>query len=269
MKLLADSGSTKTDWLLTDDDGKAVSRFTTQGINPVTMSAPDVQDIICHMIQEHPEVHQATEVEFYGAGCTPEACPLVNTIFRVSLMNVEHIIVDSDIIGAAKALCGEDEGIACILGTGANSCLWDGHQMIAHTACLGYILGDEGGGAVLGRSLINLIYKGDNSQLREEFEAEYDTSVADIIERVYHQPLANRWLASLSPFICSHLSVPEIRTMVIDNFRLFFRKNINPYNRHDLPINFVGSVAYYYQSELTEAAHQEGYEIGKIMKSPI
>ena len=186
------------------------------------------------------------------------------------LKSISACDVYSDLLGAARAVCGRREGIACILGTGANSCLYDGERIVQNTPALGYILGDEGSGAVLGRRLLNALYKGRLPQhLREAFEQETSLTMSDVIERVYRQPLANRFLASLSPFVARHLDEPALRNMVIDHFREFLRHNVAPYNAPQLPVGFVGSMAFHYQAELREAAHQEGFIMGDVMKSPI
>ena len=172
-------------------------------------------------------------------------------------------------MGAAHALCGHQEGIACILGTGANSCLYDGERIVQNTPALGYILGDEGSGAVLGRKFINALYKGRLPQgLREAFEQEMNLTMSTVIQRVYKEPQANRFLASLSLFIGKHLDVPEVRQLVVENFRDFLRNNVKPYGRPELPVSFVGSMAYHYESELREAVQLEGLVVGKILKRP-
>ncbi len=209
-------------------------------------------------------------VFFYGSGVRPELEQPMCDILAAAFPSALTIDARSDLYGAAIALCGGREGIACILGTGANSCLFDGKHIIQNTPALGYILGDEGSGAVLGRLFFNALYKGALPvSLREEFETETGLTMSAIINKVYREPLANRFLASLSPFIHARLFIPELRSLVIDNFRTFLRKNIAPYRRPDLPVNAVGSVAYYYSAELHEAASLEGFTIGKILRSPL
>jgi N-acetylglucosamine kinase-like BadF-type ATPase len=165
----------------------------------------------------------------------------------------------SDLLGAARALCGRAEGLACILGTGSNSCLFDGSRIVANTPPLGYILGDEGSGAVLGKLFLNALYKGViGSETKKAFEEENRMTLAEVIERVYRQPLPNRWLASLSPFIHSRLSDPAVEALVTDSFSTFIARNIDPYRRRDLPINAVGSIAFYYKEQLCQAAAEAG-----------
>ena len=171
--------------------------------------------------------------------------------------------------GGARAF-GCDEGIACILGTGANSCVYDGNEITANVPPLGYILGDEGSGAVLGRMFINALFKcGLSAELRDEFLCETGLTLADIINKVYREPMANRFLASTSLFIHNHLDNNDLRTLVVDNFKAFFRRNVSLYGRRDLPVGAVGSIAFYYKTELLEAARSEGFEVVKVIKSPM
>lgn len=280
MILLADSGSTKTEWVL-KERGDEKLRVITSGINPIQMSEGDVKAIVTTFARENPLTLHAEGIEFYGSGCTPRGSEIMRSILQETFSNAKTINVGSDIIGAARALLGKTKGIACILGTGANSCLWDGEKVVQQTPCLGYILGDEGGGAVLGRSLVNLLYKGGAVEknvdgtanvlftLRQEFERTYTLTMADVIERVYRCPNPNRWLASLSPFIASHLDVPQMKTMVIENFRRFFNHNIVPYAHPEMPVHFVGSIAWHYRDLLAEAASAEGFTLGKIIQKPL
>lgn len=269
MRLLADGGSTKIEWLLIDDD-KEVARCITPGLNPTLLSESELVKGLAAVASEHPQLLAANSVEFYGSGCTPAASAVMKGCLKGVFLDADTIIVDSDIIGAAKSVCADKEGIACILGTGANSCLWDGQKIIRQTPALGYILGDEGSGAVLGKLFINAMYKGVlPHNIREEFEKEYNTDMFGVIGHVYREPQPNRWLASLSVFIGRHLDVPEVEKLVCDNFDAFFQRNILPYNRPDLPVSFVGSIAYYYENQLRSVAAKRGITIGVIKKAPL
>ena len=181
-----------------------------------------------------------------------------------------QIEAHGDLLGAARALCGQQEGIACILGTGANSCLYEGQRIVKNTPPMGYILGDEGSGAVLGIRFLNALYKNRlPASMKPAFEAYAQMSMAQVIERVYRQPMANRWLASLSAFIHQHIDEPTVKDLVVDNFRQFVVRNIAAYHRPDLPVNAVGSIAFYYRDQLEEAVKAEGYTLGKIVRSPL
>lgn len=266
MTLTADSGSTKTTWVTSD------ARIVTQGINPYHMSREQIEGIIKEELM--PQLHsltneQITEVHFYGAGCTKDASMVLVEILREFFPNTTKVEVDSDMLGAARALFHDKEGVACILGTGANSCLYQHGRIVSNVSPMGYILGDEGSGAVLGRTFLNALYKGGHHDMIEIFEKETGLTQSDIIERVYRQPLPNRFLASLAPFIKAHADCKWIDQMVTECFKQFFRCNVKHYKRPDLPCSFVGSIAYYFEPWLRKAAEAEGYIIGKIMKEPL
>lgn len=275
MTLIADSGSTKTDWVLSlpvpdSINNGSTSFMTTQGINPVHQS----QDTILHILREEllcqMEVDKVDSVFFYGSGVRPEMeSQMAQTLCEV-FSHASTVGVYSDLLGAARALCGRDEGIAGILGTGSNSCLYDGQQIVQNTPAMGYILDDEGSGAALGKRFLHNLYKGVLSkEIKDVFEAETGLSLSNIINKVYRQPLANRFLASLSTFIHRHLDEPAIRRMVIDCLAEFFTFNIVLYNRPDLPVCLVGSIAWYYQEELRVAAENQGFKVGTILRSPL
>lgn len=271
--LIADSGSTKTDWTLLND-GKIVLQIATQGINPFHQSESEIRSVLKMLSQVHQELSKSTSqdlyIYFYGSGLRHEFEEFMCSMLSDEFMAATHISAHSDLLGAAMALCGCDAGVACILGTGANSGLYDGQRIVQNTAPLGYILGDEGSGAVLGARFLNALLKGRLSDgLRESFFEQLQMTEADVIARVYRQPLANRWLASLSPFIRAHVDDPGVRDIVVDNFRNFFRYNIVPYGRRDLPVGAVGSVAWFYRHELAEAARLEGFTLGAVLPSPM
>lgn len=270
MILIADSGSTKTDWCVADDRGM-LWRHSTQGINPIVQGA-DVAErvLVSELIPEMTHASDITDIYFYGAGCRDEMIGVVERLLHKVFPAAATVCVHSDLLAAARALCGKDEGIACILGTGANSCLYDGGRITANTPALGYILGDEGSGAVLGKLFVNALFKGRLSEnVRKAFEAETHLTMSDIINKVYRMPMPNRFLASLSLFISRHLDEPDLHRLVIDNFRSFLVRNIRPYNRPDLPVNAIGSMAYHYRECLEDAARAEGMRIGTVMKSPM
>lgn len=274
MKIIADSGSTKTDWVLLAPDRQVRKRVKTEGINPFHQSEADIRGILVAMPDLCPEGagEALRSIHFYGSGLRPEFRPLLSHLLA-ERFNIEEsrIEAEGDLLGAARALCGCHEGIACILGTGANSCLYDGTQIVQNTPPLGYILGDEGSGAFIGRNFLNAIYKGSlPKSLREAFEQEQNMTMADVIRRVYREPMANRWMASLSTFIHQQLPYyPALQELIVESFRQFLRRNIAPYQRPDLPISAVGSIAWYYREQLSQAAAIEGYRINQIEQTPI
>lgn len=267
--LIADSGGTKTAWALASDDGCA-TYYTTQGINPFHQDRDEIARILTAELQPQLGDSRVGSVFFYGSGCREEQRPMMERVLRRCFPQATTVDVNGDLLGAAHAVCGQDEGIAAILGTGANSCLYDGETIVANTPPLGYILGDEGSGAVLGRLFINALYKGLlPARLKDVFEQTVGMSMSDVIARVYQQPLANRFLASLSPFIHDHIGVEAVREIVVTNFRDFFRRNVTAYHRADLPVGFVGSVANAYKDELRAAAEAEGFAVGVVTDSPL
>lgn len=270
MKLIADSGSTKTDWCFVDG-ANVVCRVAGQGINPFLQDDEEIGRIVAAGLSAAGVLAGSVgEVEFYGAGCRDDKIPMLEALFRRLFANAAKIEVSSDMLGAARALFGTGEGIACILGTGANSCLYDGRRITANVPPLGYILGDEGSGAVLGRLFVNALFKGGLPEsLRDKFLTESGLTLPAIINKVYREPMANRFLASLSMFIHDNLDDEGLENLVVDNFRNFFRRNVKLYGRSELPVGAVGSIAFYYSRQLERAAVLEGFELVKIVKSPM
>lgn len=270
--LLADSGSTKTDWCIVEND-KQLLRCYTQGINPFHQNSSVMEKIIADELlpQIGILVRQISKIRFYGAGCRPQVAEkLVLLLNRFFPKSCGCITVASDIDAAAIAVCGNQEGIACILGTGSNSCLWNGNKVVANMSPMGYILGDEGSGAVLGRLFLNALFKGIlSNDLRNEFLSVSGQTLDDIIRRTYREPLPNRYLASFSPFIKEHIEYPGVRSLVVNNFKDFFIKNVCRYERSDLSIGAVGSIAFYFRNELEEAAAMCQLWIENVMKTPM
>ena len=277
MILIADSGSTKTDWCLCHE-GTIVSTMQTQGINPYHQSEEAIEMVLREELLSQlttlwagkPCPYTDLNITFYGSGCANATASgrIKEAIEKV--LGTTNATIHSDLLGAARALCGHDEGIACVLGTGSNSCLYNGKEIVANTPPLGYILGDEGSSAVLGRRLVGDCLKNQLPEaIRDEFLAEYNLTQEIILEKVYRQPLANRFLASLTPFLSKHREVPEIHKLLVESFTDFFVRNVKQYRRPWLPIHFVGSIANAFASELKEAAESLGMELGTIMRSPM
>ena len=270
MILTADSGSTKTTWMVEHEGWKQL--FHTQGLNPFYMTEAEMQRIIGEELLRQelfPAAQQIEEVRFYGAGCTKEKSPLLRGVLLSLFPSASSVEVGSDMLGAAKALLGGEEGIACILGTGANSCLYDGKEIVANVSPMGFIVGDEGSGAVLGKTFVNLLYKGGHDDMVETFQKETGLTQPAIIQRVYREATPNRFLASLAPFVRRHTDEEWIEEMVVECFRLFFKRNVAHYNRKDLACSFVGSIAFHFERELRIAANKEGYKVGRIIKEPL
>lgn len=266
--LIVDSGATKADWCLVR--GKVIlHRLKSKGITPVFQTKEEIEYEI--RVSIFPLLKNASikAIYFYGSGCIPENAPIVKDALYASF-SIETIEVYSDLIAAAHALCGNQAGIACILGTGSNSCEWDGTRIIKQVSPLGFILGDEGSGASLGKQLISDALKGQLTKgLKEALLQEYQLTPALVIDKVYRQHFPSRFLASLSPFILKHISDPSISRLVHQSFSDFFERNVMQYDFKNYNVNFMGSIAWNYASILNEVALQKGIEISNIIKSPM
>ncbi|MBP5259262.1 MAG: ATPase [Paludibacteraceae bacterium] len=269
MLLIADSGSTKTQWCLTGPDS-VLREIRTDGINPYHMTAERIQEITEAQLLPALEGLQPERIYFYGAGCNQ---PQRN---RAVIEALQHhwkdtpVEVASDMLGAARSLCGREDGMACILGTGANSCLFEGGRITGNTAPMGYILGDEGSGAVLGRLLVADWSKHQlPDDLSRMFEETYKTDTLQVIEAVYRQPQANRYLASFCPFLSRNIEHPYIQQLVRSEFTRFVQRNLDNYKRKELPVHFTGSVAWVFRGILTEVLTAEGYRAGRIRQAPM
>lgn len=271
MVLIADSGSTKTQWNVLDR-GQLVCEVFTKGLNPYFQTPDEMDRELQRALLPHIPAGAFEAVRFFGAGCTPQKVYDMEEMLRRNLPADGGVVeVGSDMLGAARSTCGREAGIACILGTGSNSCLYDGQSITANISPLGFILGDEGSGAVLGRLLVGHLLKNQlGEELKVRFLSEYGLTVADIIERVYRQPFPNRFLASFSPFITRHLDDSRMRQLVLDAFRDFFVRNVMQYEGYaDHFVHFVGSVAYHYQLLLRDTAEGLGLRVGTIAQSPM
>lgn len=265
--LIADSGSTKTHWIAATKDG-IINEFTTSGLNPVTMDSNRISERILTEVVPKMTFQKPKAIRFYGAGCTSELCPTMEAIIS-NATECRDVKVASDMTGAAIALFDDTPGIACILGTGSNCCLFDGQIIIDNVSPLGYILGDEGSGAVIGRKLLGDILKHQTSEyLRNAFFSEYPIDRSEILRRVYREPEANRYLASFIPFVARHIHLDEVKTLIKTSFTEFFRRNILHFDTHSLPLGFVGSIATIFSDQLREVAAEHDCRIGRILQSP-
>lgn len=262
--LIADSGATKTDWLLVEDGGGTVDRYRTEGMNPVVGGGASVSDTIGRSFAPNVKDRKIDRIAFYGAGCTSAKKDIVAKVLAKFFPGSE-IEVESDMLAAARALCGQEEGIACIVGTGSNSCLFDGRRIVRNIPPLGFILGDEGSGAALGKNLVGDMLKGRFSEdMRQCFLDETKLTEDKIIDRVYRKPMPNRFLASLVPFIRRHRRDSQIGEFLVANFRRFLQRNVLPYNRPDLSVSFIGGVAHGFKEEISVALQIERLKPGKI-----
>jgi len=269
IKLIVDSGSTKANWCLIN--GKKKKRFNTQGISPYFLSAHQMENIFLHEVKPVLKNNQPDEIYYYGTGCsTPANVTLVKKTLKKVFPDAK-IEVTHDLLGAAKALCGNQKGIACILGTGSNSCYFDGKKIIKNSPGIGYILGDEGSGAYLGRKVVQyFLYNTFEGELMDRFIARFNTHGNDILDAVYKKPLANRYLASFAIFLSENRGHYMIENIIEDGLNDFFFQHIYKYKESwSLPIHFVGSIAYVFQDVLKEMCINYELEPGKILQSPM
>ncbi|MDR0749940.1 MAG: ATPase [Tannerellaceae bacterium] len=268
MILIADSGSTKTEWRITDK-GKSIKRILTSGMNPYFQNQDEIEKEIEGMLL--PEINGFTieSACFYGAGCaTPEKRELIAAVIHRYLSC--PVEVYSDLMGVARALCGKRPGIACILGTGSNSCFYNGESIVKNIPPLGFILGDEGSGAVLGKELVSDCLKNRLPlHLKDKFLEQYRLTPAIILEQVYRQPFPNRYLAGFSKFLLENIKEPAIYNLVYDSFQRFFIRNVMQYDYREYPISFTGSIAFYYRDVLIAAAGPLSLAVGQITQTPM
>jgi len=254
MKLIAESGSTRTEWALVEDN-RLIQRAFTEGLNPFFQTRREISRSVRLGLPEHFFKRKLEQVYYYGAGCTSYEKKNVLGASLVAQFKTP-IQVESDLLAAARGLFKCEAGIACILGTGSNSCFYDGKIVVKNVRALGFILGDEGSGAVLGKLFVSDLLKNQLTPgLKEKFLAQFNLTVGDIIDRVYRKPFPNRFLATFSPFISEHLDDPGVRILVMNSFKSFLKRNVMQYDFEGKPVGFVGSVAFHYREVLEEAVN--------------
>lgn len=269
MILIADSGSSKTSWYLIKNSNGLYESCRTEGINPWLQTEKDIFEKLTKEFTLLKGRFDA--VHFYGAGCAnPEKNDQVKRPLK-KIFQAKDVFIYSDIMAAARALCADRAGIAAILGTGSNSCYYDGSKIISQVPPLGYILGDEGSGAVLGRRLLSDIFK---KQLPEDicnrFSDKYKLEPAEIMENVYHKSFPNRFMAKFTWFLSENIGHPSIYKLVNNCFKEFFTRNIKQYPESaHLPVNATGSIAWHFREVLIESARETGFQTGVITKSPM
>ena len=273
MILIADSGSTKTDWRLIDDN-KQIHQYATQGLNPYFHTSEQISEII--EIELFPQFtsdiqHLTSDIFFYGAGCGADSKKEIVLNALSKKFAPAKIEINSDMLGAARAVCGSAPGIAAILGTGANTCYYDGNKIVENRASLGYVLGDEGSGAHIGKTFIQAyLNKEMPEDLSGRFYERFKLRKDEILDAVYKQPMPNRFLASFSKFIYQNLKEQFVIDLVADCFSQFFDKHICKYKQYkEVKLSCVGSVAFYYSNILRAVAANKGVNIDKIIETPI
>lgn len=275
MILITDSGSSKCTWCFAQGAERQI-RITTTGINPSTQEREVILQIIRQelfpTLQEQKNIFSGLQPEkifFYGAGCTEARKNFMAEILK-ECFGTKTIEVHSDMLGAARSMFQRNTGIACILGTGANSCLYNGEKIIAQTPAMGYILGDEGSGAYLGKMLIRALFKGKMpAHLLQAFQKEFQLDLPTVIERTYRAPMANRFLASLTPFLHQHRTEKEIHELLCNAFDDFIFFNLEPYRTESNKVSFIGSIAFYFQEELSNCLENRGFQMESVIRDPM
>ena len=271
MIIIADGGSTKTNWCLLNEEGQKVY-FNTEGYNPYFSSTEYITDSLRKSVPQDIAVGNVDEVYYYGAGVhNEEKAGIVKTALQSHFPNAT-IFVGHDLLAAARALLGNNAGFAAILGTGTNTCIYDGKDVALNIDSLAYILGDEGSGCYIGKKLLSDYLRGYMpAEVREVFHETYKLSADEIMDNIYSKPLPNRFLASFSKFVYDNpVNIEYSRNIVKSSFKDFFENLVIHYpNYQSYSFNCIGSVAYNFRNVLEELANHYGMKVGRIMRSPI
>lgn len=268
IKLIADSGATKTEWCLLTGGRKRT--IITQGISPYFLSPQDIENILLKELKSKIR-NEPDEIYYYGTGlANPDNVRIMKKVLR-NLFPGAKVEADHDMMAAARALCGDGKGVACILGTGSNSCFFDGKKMTRNRPGLGYVLGDEGSGAYLGKKVVQYyLYETFDEELQYQFNMKYATNRVEILEHIYKKPFPNRYLAGFSIFLAENRGHYMVENIIEDGLNDFFYAHLNKYPEiWRYPVHFVGGVAYGFKDVLAELCRTYEFEMGKIMKNPM
>ncbi len=269
IKLIADSGATKAEWCLLDNSRKKTIR--TQGISPYFLNAEQIHKVLLKELCPILKKTKIDEVYYYGTGCAnPANAKLVKRAIQKTFPGA-FVEVTHDLMAAARSLCGNQKGIASILGTGSNSCYYNGRKILRNSPGLGYVLGDEGSGAYLGKKVLQyFLYETFDEELTLKFEKEFNTTTVEILENVYKKPLPNRYLASFAIFLAENRGHYMIENIIEDGLNDFFFNHLKRYRETSLmPVSFVGSIAYGFRDVLQELCQTYKFELGKVIKNPM
>ena len=269
VKLIADSGATKEEWCMVKDNKRKT--IFTQGISPYFLSTAQIKDLVENELKPHIKKASVDQIFYYGTGCAnPDNAKSVKKalqqVFPGSAVTVNH-----DLMAAARSLCQHQKGIACILGTGSNSCFYNGKKIVKNSPGLGYVLGDEASGAYLGKKVIqHYLYKTFDDDLVARFDAKYVTNASEILENVYKKPLPNRYLATFTMFLAENRGHYMIENIIEDGINDFFFTHLCKYKEAwNLPVNFVGSVASGFKDVLQQLCQSYEFELGTVLKNPM
>lgn len=267
--LIADSGATKAEWSLVG--GGKTKTISTQGISPYFLDTKQISELLQKELMPKLKGQRIDEVYYYGTGCAnPANARSVAKAIKTQLPQAS-IDVTHDLLAAARALCGHEKGIACILGTGSNSCFYNGKKMVKNSPGLGYVLGDEGSGAYLGKKVLQYyLYGTFDDELRGRFDLTYMTNTTEILENVYKKPLPNRYLAGFAKFLAENRGHFMIENIIEDGLNDFFFNHLCKYREiWQMPVNFVGGVAYGFRDVLQELCNAYEFQLGTVLKKPM
>jgi glucosamine kinase len=267
--LLADSGATKCEWCLVKN-GRKTTIFT-QGISPYFLSIQQICQVLATELLPSLKKTQVTEVYYYGTGLSnPNNVKILAKALRQTFpgakVNAEH-----DMMAAARALCGREKGVACILGTGSNSCFFNGNKIMKNRPGLGYILGDEGSGAYLGKKVVQYyLYETYDEELQYKFNLAFNTNRVEILENVYKKPLANRYLAGFAVFLAQNRGHYMVENILEDGLNEFFFHHLCKYSESwKYPIHFVGGISFGFRDVLQQLCESYEFELGRVLKNPM
>ncbi|MFM7023414.1 MAG: hypothetical protein ACKOXB_10580 [Flavobacteriales bacterium] len=271
MFVVADMGSTKTDWSFVEDN-KKMTLIKSQGFNPHFYSSEEIKALLEPIFADKKELlNRVRQLYFYGSGCSNEEKINVVRTALITFFPNAAIYITHDLMGSARAVCGRERGIACILGTGANTCLYDGEKIIDNVPSLGFLLGDEGSGADLGRELIKYYMYGELPlHLEEKFEENYKVSKQTLVGEIYSTKHLNAYCGNYAKFLTENKEEPIVQQLVDERFREFFKRHVSKYDDYqNLQVHFIGSIAYYFSKNLRKAAQACGTKVGRIIPAPM
>lgn len=269
VSLIADSGATKAEWVLINN-GKKKTIFT-QGISPYFLNTDQVAELVENELAKKLKNITVEEIHYYGTGCAnPENAKSIKRALQ-RVFQKAHININTDLMAAARAVCGHEKGIACILGTGSNSCYYNGKTIAKNSPGIGYVLGDEGSGAYLGKKVIQYyLYNTFDEDLRARFDAKFLTNGVEILDNVYKKPLPNRYLAGFTMFLAENRGHYMIENIIEDGLNDFFFQHLCKYNEvWKYPVSFVGSVANGFKDVIQQLCNSYEFELGTILKNPM
>ncbi len=268
--LIADSGSSKTDWSLIGTN-KKTRHFQTTGLNPFFRTEEDCYRLLTEELKLKPQKEQIDRIIFYGAGVkNKKQSAFIENILKKHF-GIKDVEAHSDMLAAARATSGNDKGVCCILGTGSNSCYYNGKKIMTQNPSLGFIVGDEGSGTYLGKRVLQyFFYKTFDEDLHEAFRNKYGDDLSEILQKVYKDPLANRYLASFTQFLIEQRGHYMVENIIEDAFIDFYQRHVLKYRESwKYPIHFIGTVAYEFRDIIHSLHEQYGLDTGHILKSPV